>query len=199
MRRTQARWSALELAVLLLGVLLAGCGGTATSSPTATEKPLPVGTPSPTLVPRPSSWPVYHGAHFTLAYPSGWTSEATPQGNSTPSSPDVVYSFVSPDRTTAVQVNESDGLDVATVQQICASQARDALVMFAGLPMRYSPMVAGGRVRQWTYVTDRGTVYGLAADDYYGTASSSDAIRAQNEAILATFRPDEGFGAPGCG
>src|SRR5260370_41293293 len=110
-----------------LALLAAGCslGPNATDQAptpsaiaTATEKPLPVGTPSPTLVPRPSSWPVYHGAHFTLAYPSRWTSEVTPQSNSTPSSPDVVYSFVSPDGPTAVQVNEADGLDGATGQPI---------------------------------------------------------------------------------
>jgi hypothetical protein len=194
-------------AVALLALLAAGCSSGADTpgqihAPTATMTMPPVSTPSPTQsptpVPRPIGWQVYHGAHFTLAYPPAWTVEATPQGDSTPSSPNVVYSFVSPDRTAAVQVQELDGLDDATVQHICAGQSRNALVTFAGLPMRYDATVAAGRVRDWAFVTDRGTAYTLAADDYFGTATSSNAIKAQNEAMLATFRPDEGYGTSGC-
>jgi outer membrane protein assembly factor BamB len=67
MRRTQALWSALEVAVLLLGVLLAGCGGTATSQRQTSAPAVATSSPTATNSPALPSAGVYFGGRTTAS------------------------------------------------------------------------------------------------------------------------------------
>lgn len=204
-------WVTGACLVLLLGV--AACGAqslsanpgdahagtpepTITPWPTYTPKPLP---PTPTNVP--AGWQVYAaaGTHFSIAYPAGqWSVSIAVQGNSTPNHPSTNYIFTSTDPTavdgTGVRIemviNETDGESAGTIQQIC--QTNSHTTPLANLPMRYSASITQGRDRVWVFVTDRSTTYGLQVAD----ATASADIQAQDDQILATFRPE--YTTPGC-
>lgn len=211
LRRIQA--AGLSAAVLLA---LAACGAqslsanagdaptntpepTITPWPTPTPKPLP---PTPTNVP--AGWQVYAvaDAHFSIAYPGSmlFAVRQNVQSSSTPSQRDVIYEFTSANTSEVdgtgmpieMQIGEGDGMSPDVVQRICSETT--VIAPLAGLPMRQSPAQppSGNRFRSWTFVTDRGTVYGLTLRD----ATASADIQAQDDQILATFRPQ--FTTPGC-
>jgi hypothetical protein len=60
-------------------------------------------------------------------------------------------------------------------------------VTLAGLPMAYESGVGEGAfMRVWDFVNAQGTHFTLDAEDAHGAA----AVQAQDDRILATFRPD---------
>lgn len=196
-------------ALLLCMLLFAGCAGsattrlpaptvtplpTATAVPTATPSPAPAATATPTLqlLNVPSGWQVYNGPHFAIALPPGWTVDAFPQGNSTPSKPAVAFGLRSPTGRSDLSVHENDGLTVADIQQVCSVLANRPVVTFASLPMRFSASEGGGISRDWAFVSDKGSDFDLQALDGFSSAD----VKSQDEAILGTFRPE--FTVSGC-
>lgn len=157
------------------------------SSPTATA--IPAGSaPTPTNVP--AGWQVYVGPHFSIAYPAGWSVSPNPQGDNSPSHPHVVYGLTMPDGVSLVSIGETDNVDPATIQSdFCGPQG--SRVTLAGLPMRYQVDNSGVN-RGWEFGTTQGTVYELATTD----GNKSADIQAQDQAILATFRPE--YTTPAC-
>ncbi len=192
----------LICAVIFASCVVAGCSSgpsVAKATPTVTSTSTTLPSPVPTTIPAgsaptptdvPAGWQVYVGPHFSVAYPAGWTVSPNPQGDNSPSHPNVVYALAMPDGTGHVSIGETDNVDAATIQSdFCAGQA--TIVTLAGLPMRYQ-VNSGGVNRSWEFVTTQGTVYGLTTTDGNQSASS----QAQDQAILATFTPE--YTTPAC-
>lgn len=182
MKRIVALYGALFCCVLLLGA----CGGGSTAA-------LPVNS---TLMPAhvPSGWRVFHGAHFALAYPEGWTANESMQASTSTSRRDINYGFASADHKQLVSVTEQDGWDSGSVQKVfCQQQGaqQGTSVQMAGLTWRYMTAQSGA-MRVWILITGQGTVYGLGAMD----GTQPQAVQQQNEAVLATFHAE--YTAPGC-
>lgn len=162
---------------------------TATMPPSPMATAIPAGSaPTPTNVP--TGWQVYVGPHFSIAYPAGWSVSPNPQADNSPSHPNVVYALAMPDGTSHVSIGETDNVDAATIQSdFCGSQG--SRVTLAGLPMRYQ-VDSSGVNRSWEFVTTLGTVYGLTTID----GNKGADIQQQDQAILATFRPE--YTTPAC-
>jgi hypothetical protein len=112
------------------------------------------------------------------------------QATSTSARPNVAYGFVSSDRKQMVSVNEQDGWDAATIQRgFCRQQGTP--VQLAGLTWRYIT-AENGVLQAWLFVSDRGTIYGMGAQD--GTQPQS--VQQQDAAVMATFRAE--YTTPGC-
>ena len=95
-----------------------------------------------------------------------------------------------PDGVSLVSIGETDNVDPATIQSdFCGPQG--SRVTLAGLPMRYQVDNSGVN-RGWEFGTTQGTVYELATTD----GNKSADIQAQDQAILATFRPE--YTTPAC-
>ncbi len=186
MLRFLTRPTLVPLGVLAL-LCLAAC--------TPTARPATVGHApiAPTVAPVrvPAGWKVLTTAHFRLAYPPDWTTFP-----SDPAQEEAVhitgYYIATPDPgghvqlevSAAAQVDVSGSCPVATPQTQPAQQTT-----LAGLPMGYRLVPypnGGGLVRWWWFLNAQRTAYQLKAFD--GDASA--AIKAQDDAILATFRPD---------
>lgn len=180
----------------LLGVLTA-CG--ASSSPlgsgTATSTVPAASTASPT-VPRlmlsnvPLGWQIYDGPHFAIAYPPDWTFSSTALAGGPPNGADVSYSFSAPSGGSNVIVNEQDGWDATIIQKDFCPQ-RAAPVTVGNLTWWYSTG-EGGVLRNWMFITDRGTVYGMGTRD--GVASQT--VQQQDAAVMATFHAE--YTTAGC-
>ncbi len=175
-------------AVVLLAALLclAACAPTATVSvgPTATTRPAPTATPSvapaPTPTNVPAGWKVLDTPHLSLAYPSVWTTQTTADnaGN--------VRYFLSPPapQPTRVTVLVQPQGDVSPYCLSATSGAQHTT--FAGLPMTFLLMDNNNTLRSWLFANRQRTLYSLQADDVQADATT----QAEDEAILATFRPD---------
>jgi hypothetical protein len=129
---------------------------------------------------------VYTGAHFTIAYPPGWT--YTSQGV-TSADPSVLVIFTGPQPRDQIEVTEVAGVTQAQVPDYCTTTGAKQ-VHLAGLVMNYQ--VAEGVHRVWSFFTSTHISYSLSALD----ADQSAAMQAQHDAILATFKPEDT--APGC-
>jgi hypothetical protein len=180
----------------LLGVLT-GCGasssqiglGTATSTVPAAA----IASPTvPKLMPSnvPLGWQIYGGPHFAIAYPPDWTFSSTAAAGGPPNGADVTYRFAAPSGGGNVTVNEQDGWDAATIQKDFCPQ-RAAPVTVGNLTWWYST-AEGGVLRNWMFVTDRGTIYGMGTND--GIASQT--VQQQDAAVMATFHAE--YTAAGC-
>jgi hypothetical protein len=171
-----------SLALLCLAV----CTPTATASvvPTATATtPLaltatrtPVLASAPTNVP--SGWKVLATTDFSLAYPPDWTTQLWPDGG---------YAIETPTQQPQVIVTAKPKGDVSPYCRPDSPGAQQTT--FAGLPMKYmlDGRGAADPVRLRLFANAQHTCYLLQADDF----SAGAAMQAQDEAILATFRPDE--------
>ncbi len=180
----------------LLGALallcLAACAPAATASvsPTATVTSVPTLAPTPTLAPAPTptnvpdGWSVLVGWHFSLAYPPGWTPQTVPQQDGS-----VLYLVIAPNNQMAVRVLVQDHEPALNIQGMYCPPASGEVqhITLAGLPMTYTPLSGEGQsMRSWAFVNAQATAFALDAGD----AQSSNATQAQDESILATFRPD---------
>ena len=93
-----------------------------------------------------------------------------------------------------IMVEEWDGLSATRVRDgFCAPTADYEVRTTAGLSMRFAQgMVPTGlgrysaTERDWTFISDQGTVYGLVALDDIG---NDIARRTENRAIVETFAP----------
>ena len=204
------RGRALSVTALCLVALLAlgGCNlpdlGAADVDPASTA---PQPTPRPSETPwggaphqLPAGWSVYYAPHFTIALPPGWRVEPIEMQKD----PDPVYWSIdyvlyspadpgtSPDP--RVSVEEWDGLRGEQLRDyFCRPTANQETRTVAGLPMRFSQgLGATGRgryspyERDWTFISDQRTVYGLSTNDGGGNDFPR---RNENSAIIETFAP----------
>lgn len=177
-------------ALALLGVLallsLAAC--TSTARPAAVECHAPLlCAPTVPPAPVPAGWKVLATPHFRIAYPPDWTT--FPMGGA--GQEDAVhtgYYIATPDPGGHVQLSVS-ALANVDVSAFCPVATPDTLppqqTTLAGLPMRYQLIES---VRWWWFLNAQRTAYTLRASDFDAGA----ATQAQDDAILATFRPDNG-------
>jgi hypothetical protein len=143
---------------------------------------------------------VYYAPHFTIALPPGWRVVPVEVHKD----PDPVYWSMryilsppadpgtSPDP--RVLVDEWDGLRGEQVRDyFCRPTENQETRTTAGLSMRYSlGLGATGRgrnsstERDWTFITNQKTVYGLSTNDGGGNDLPR---RNENSAIVETFAP----------
>lgn len=172
----------------LLGCLLwlAACAPTATVSVPSTATTMPI-SPTPVLAPTPtnvpSGWQVLATTTFSLAYPSDWTVDGAPDA------PSPSYVIWGPAKHGAVQVTVAPQAEVPQEEMTLYCQPQSAgarQTTLAGLPMTLQFVGIGNKVRVWRFVNAQQRLYLLTLGDQ----SEYPAIQAQQEAILATFRPD---------
>jgi hypothetical protein len=123
--------------------------------------------------------------HFSLAYPLGWTVETQPPDDVYPYT---IYFILLPSgAASAVRLSVQPHAQSSYLTAYCAPVSADwQHLTFAGLPMGYTLTGEGSAMRSWYFVNARGTAYSLQASD----ANADVATQVQDEAILATFRPD---------
>jgi hypothetical protein len=201
----------LALAALCLVALVVLLGRTLTSlqrRQLATVPTIALLTPSATATPvlwrgaphqLPAGWSAYYAPHFTIALPSGW--QVTPvvmQKDPDPRKWHMRYALYPPAEPPSapdarILVEEWDDLSAARVRdEFCAPTASYEARTIAGLPMRFLQVGPIGAAtlssyeRDWTYISDQGTVYKLVALDDIG----NDVNRVtENRAIVETFAP----------
>lgn len=178
----------LALPLLCASALLSACAPAAAVSVAATATPA-APTPTATLAPAPTptnvpdGWLVLDTTHFSIAYPSDWTAKTIPQMDGsmyyliTPPTSDPQYPSVSVSVTTA---------DPYAKSRYCTSSADIQRTTLAGLPMTFMISGEGSLDRSWGFSNTQQTSFGLAASD----AQDGSDVQAQDDAILATFRPD---------
>lgn len=177
MKRIVVWCSTLFCCVMLLGA----CGATGAPSVSVNTGLMPASVPF--------GWHVFHGPHFALAYPDGWTVRTSAQSTDTAGRLNVGYAFDSADRKPMVSVNEQDGWDAASIEKTFCSQGQP--VQMAGLTWRYVT-AQNGELRAWLFVAGKGTLYGVGTQD----GAQPQAVQQQNQAVLATFRAE--YTTPGC-
>lgn len=169
-------------------ISLAGCAPTATASvtPTATAATTPQPTATSTLAPAPTptnvpaGWSVLDTPHFSIAYPQGWTPNTYPQQDGS-----ILYSITYPQHPPVDVLAQEHMPNGAS--SYCAPPSGFQKVVLAGAPMSYGLVgEEGGFKRSWFFVNAQDTAFALDADD----TQSAAAVQAQDNAILATFRPD---------
>lgn len=178
------------LALLCVLVCLASCAPAAigSASPTATTPPAPSATPTlimlaPTPTNAPPEWKVLATTHFSLAYPPDWT-----VGSSENHQYYVIWASA---KHAAVSVFARPWGDTTSYCLTESSGARRTT--FANLPMTFQLTGPSNTERVWQFVNAQQTRYVLSAPLYLlsdGDMAASAAAQAQDEAILATFRPD---------
>jgi hypothetical protein len=176
----------VPLCFALLCVLsgLSGCAGSSgpvggsatTATPNATPTYAP---PTPTNVPP--GWQVFFGPHFTIALPPDWSLAG--YGSAQTGQMGGIYQFQNGRHIMYVAVGETYGFTPSQLQDLCKQLVSP--VMLAGIPMHYT--LASGFYRSWFYINSQNHEYGLTAGD--GVLSPD--IQATDDAILATFRPDD--------
>jgi hypothetical protein len=165
---------------------LSGCGGSygqagASTSATATPSATPTyAPPTPTNVPP--GWQVYSGPHFTIALPPDWSFAG--YGGMQTGLMGQSHQFQNGRHIMYVAVGETYGFTPSQLQDLC-KQVTESSVVIAGIAMHYN--VAGGMGRGWFFINSQDHEYGLSAGD--GLLAQD--IRATDDAILATFRPDD--------
>ncbi len=172
-------------ALALLGVLallcLAAC--TPTARPATVECHAPLRC-APTVAPVriPAGWKVLTRPHFRLAYPPDWTT--SPSDPALEEAVHTDYIIATPAGHVRLDVSALEKTDVLAY---CPVATPDTLppqpTTLAGLPMRFQLIDS---VRWWWFLNAQRTSYQLRASDYEASA----AIKAQDDAILGTFRPD---------
>ncbi|HZC76450.1 MAG TPA: hypothetical protein VE258_01795 [Ktedonobacterales bacterium] len=175
----------------LLGALallcLAACTPMASGPP---ARPGIVGR-APTAAPArvPAGWKVLATPHFRLAYPPDWAPES-PSRLATPPADPWQFHIDAPAHQLALRVDVVTNANVSDFCPVGAPTTRQFQpTTLAGLPMKYLLVAypnGGGLVRWWVFANAQHTSYKLRAFD--GEASA--ATQAQDDAILATFRPD---------
>lgn len=187
------RWRRLYLPSLLLLALLAittlaGCGASAsaTTSTTSTTAPNTAGYLPPTPTNVPAGWQVYSGPHFTIAYPSGWSTQSD---NPPTGSMGLTISLQKPQGREIV-VQELYGYSDAQFKDMCKPLVGGTPVRLATLPMTYQ--LFEGVYRQWFFINSNRYSYMLEVLD----GNQPQAAQAADDAVLATFRPDDP--TPGC-
>jgi hypothetical protein len=99
----------------------------------------------------------------------------------------MLYLLSSPGDQMAVRVLVQEHVQDPSIGAYCAPVSGDFRhVMLAGLPMTYAVSGEGLAMRSWGFANAQRTVFALDASD----AQSSGAFQAEDDAILATFRPD---------
>lgn len=199
-------FAALSLAAI---ISLAGCAlpGMKSAEAAHTAPLAPAVTATPALwmgAPHglPTGWQVYHAAHFSLAVPSDWRIDKVILPDSTPTHPHIRYNFVAPQDWLRGAVDEWDGVATSQVQEeFCEPTADYTVRTVAGLAMRFSnglgAMGTGSFSpfeRDWTFISDHGTVYWLSVDD--GPNADVDLHMEMNRAVVETFAPQYAVG--GC-
>lgn len=134
-------------------------------------------------------------AHFSLSVPTNWTVTAVAPSTlgSAPGVTSEGIELSSPSFTGGpyqLEITDYAHIPVDQLQSGYCSTTGTTAVTYAGLPMRYS--VAEGVYRTWQFVNSQGTSYFLSAMD----ATQPSSVQQANDAILATFKPDEA--TPGC-
>lgn len=181
-------WPALALVGALL--CLAACAPSArvSLSPTATTPATPTATatlpPAPTPTNVPAGWAVLVTTRFSLAYPSDWTPQTIPQSDGS-----VLYNIAPPSQQDPlVSVSVQEHVPTANIgDPYCMPASSDIQhTTLAGLPVTYAISGEGQLDRTWGFANAERTVYVLDVGD----AQSGSATQAQDDAILATFRPD---------
>lgn len=179
-------------ALALVGALLclAACAPSARVSlaPTATTPATPTATatlaPAPTPTNVPAGWAVLDTTRFSLAYPSDWTPQTIPQSDGS-----VLYNIAPPSQQDpSVRVSVQERVPSPNIgSPYCMPASSDIQhTTLVGLPMTYMLSGEGQLDRTWVFANAQRTVYVLDAGD----AQSDSATQAQDDAILATFRPD---------
>jgi hypothetical protein len=95
-----------------------------------------------------------------------------------------------------VSVDEWDERPAAEIRrEFCAPTAGYEASAVAGLPMRFSQGLGAtglGRYdafwRDWTFISDHGTVYELSVNDH-GFVNDVDSYRSASRAVVETFAP----------
>jgi hypothetical protein len=161
---------------------------TATTRPTLTPTPTATLVPAPTPANVPAGWTVLDTPHFSLAYPAGW-SVRMPDTNTG----GTIYFLAPPsphDQGVTVMVYPGPpSVGSGGMAPFCVGPGRGGVgrVTLAGLPMAYQFGVGeGASTRVWDFVNTQGTHFTLDAEDAQGAA----AVQAQDNSIVATFRPD---------
>jgi hypothetical protein len=116
--------------------------------------------------------------HFSLAYPPDWTLDTL--------SDEQFYTISAPAKHSAVQVLALPRADVKLSYCQPESSGAARQTTFANLPMTFQLSGLGSTVRVWQFANAQQTWYARSAGDMTAPA----AVQAQDEAILATFRPD---------
>lgn len=173
----RSRYAIRALVICALPALLA-LGGCALLAVGATTQQTPSATATVSGIPQ--GWSVYHGAHFTIAYPPQWSASNPSVGAGQGS----VLVLNGPQPRDQIEVIEDDGVTPDQVANDC-SPAAGTPRSLAGLPMSY--MTAEGVHRVWNFVDNAHTAYFLSTLDL----DQSTTMQTQHDAILATFRPDD--------
>jgi len=191
MARLRMRPALALIAVLLCLAACDSAPSTVTSStPTSTTLPSPTATatlvPAPTPTNVPSGWSVLAGLHFSLAHPADQQPYTKPdEAFSTGTD----YFFSLPDGSvTPVRVFVYPQAQTSLVASYCQPDSADNQhVTFAGLPMTFTLSGEGSVLRSWLFVNAQHTAFAIQAEDNGADA----ATLAADEAILATFTPDD--------
>lgn len=165
-----ARRGLYLVALLVLGALSA-CAPSAAGTAAAP-------TTTPTVPGTSAGWSVYRGAHFTIAYPGGWSYTTTSGGVG-----QTIVKLVGPQSRDQIIIIETTGVPQDQAASDC-HVAGATQTKLAGLTMSYQ--VAEGVHRTWSFLTSAHTSYALNTLD----ADQPAATQARHDAILATFRPD---------
>ena len=172
-------------ALALLGTLLclAAC--------TPTARPATVGRASTATHARvPAGWKVLATAHFSLAYPPDWTTFSEFDAAQEDAVHITGYYIATPAQHAQLAVSALEKTDVSGSCRAPNPQTQSFQpTTLAGLPMGYLLVPypnGGGIVRWWVFLNAQQTAYTLRAFD----GGASAATQAQDDAILATFRPD---------
>jgi hypothetical protein len=207
--RGHALWTrrarALAIATLCLAAVLAlgSCDlpGLGPTSAATTAPPSPSAPATPLLwmgAPHqlPAGWSVYYAPHFTLALPPEWWIKPMEMRKDRRAETwRTQYGLYSPPDRDRGAVEEWDGLAAVRVRDdFCAPTADYEVRTVAGLSMRFSRGLGPngeGRyspyVREWTFVSNQGTVYWLWVDD--GPLTDVDHHMSDNRAVVETFAP----------
>jgi hypothetical protein len=169
------------LALPCLTLCLAACAPAA-SGPDAT----PTATPARARVP--AGWKVLATTHFSLAYPPDWALPSPSRLEPPPADPTEFY-LDAPDHQPRLKVDVVPHVAVSAVCPVATPDTQPAQpTTLAGLPMWYRLVIypnGGGAGRLWGFTNAQRTSCARWAFD--GDAGA--ATQAQDEAILATFRP----------
>lgn len=170
------------LLLLLAVAALAGCGATPSAAATTTTTP----TAAPTATATPSAWQVYHGQHFAISSPPGWSYQTNPPPTGATG---MGFTLKGPGGD-EITVQELYGFSDSQVQDYCRPDPTGTPVTLADIPMTYSAIE--GVYRTWHFFNSQHYSYMLSVMD----GNQPQATQAQHDQILATFRPDDP--TPGC-
>ena len=187
MRPGYRRRAPLTALLLLLLLALAACGSGGGSTGTLSPTPGAAHPPAPAHVP--AGWAVAYGPHFSIAHPADWVEsrDFTPASPATAGAARTRVWLSPPGGRQTLLIAEDDNADSEAIQSGCAIDQKTTV---AGL--RVSTFTTEGGTRNLGFYSDNGTIYTLV----YLDPSDPPAVRRQEDAIFATFRPE--FASPAC-